>query len=200
MGILSKIATLITVLLPGDRKDENYDIVEKFRQQGAIIGSDCYFGTRTLGSEPYLIEIGDHVQVSSNVQFLTHNPGWCFRNEIPDLQSYGKIVIGDNSYLGACSIILPSVTIGANCLVAAGAVVTKDVSSGSVVAGNPARIISSIEKYRDKVVEMWRLQKPEGYIPELRNGEQYSAKYVHSLFRKPENRQMLKKHLLRVLK
>ncbi len=198
MNIFKKIIKLLSKLSFLDR-DENYDIVDKFRKQGAKIGDDCYFGTRTLGSEPYLITIGNHVQVSSNVLFLTHNPGWCYRHKIPDLQSFGRIVIGDNCYIGAGAIILPGVSIGSNCLVAAGAVVTKDVPSGKVVAGNPARVISSIDEYHEKIVKMWQLQKPEGYLPELIRGGKFSSKYVHSLFRQRKNREMLKKHLLQIL-
>ncbi|MFN4168073.1 MAG: acyltransferase [Pannonibacter phragmitetus] len=51
--------------------------------------------------------------------------------------------IGSRCFIGAGSIILPGVTIGDDCIVGAGAVVTKDVPPGSIVVGNPARIVKS---------------------------------------------------------
>ena len=54
------------------------------------------------------------------------------------------IVIGDDVWIGACAIILKGVTINNGAVIAAGAVVTKDVEPYAIVAGNPARII----KYR----------------------------------------------------
>lgn len=49
--------------------------------------------------------------------------------------------IGENCFLGARSLVLPGVTVGNNCIVAAGAIVTQDVPPFSIVAGNPARVL-----------------------------------------------------------
>ena len=54
------------------------------------------------------------------------------------------VLIGENAWLGANSTILPGVTVGRNAVVAAGAVVTKDVPANTVVAGVPAKIIKEI--------------------------------------------------------
>jgi len=56
----------------------------------------------------------------------------------------------DNCFLGSESIILPGVMIGPNAVVAAGAVVTKDVSEGSIVGGNLAKVIGKLEDLLDK--------------------------------------------------
>lgn len=69
------------------------------------------------------------------------------RHIYPDFDVFGKVVIGDYVYIGSGALIMPGVTIGNNVLIAAGSVVTKSIPSGSVVAGNPARIISNIEEY-----------------------------------------------------
>ena len=53
-----------------------------------------------------------------------------------------KVVIGDDVWIGHSVTILPGITIGSNCIVAAGAVVTKNIPDHSTVAGIPARIIS----------------------------------------------------------
>ena len=82
--------------------------------------------------------IGVHIGAQSYVAFeavvLTHD------------RTRGMYVhtrIGRNCFIGARSMVLPGVTVGDGCIVAAGAVVTRDVPNGSIVAGNPARLIRS---------------------------------------------------------
>lgn len=55
--------------------------------------------------------------------------------------TYRHTYIGKRCFIGARSMIMPGVTVGDSCVVAAGAIVTKDVPSGCVVAGNPAQVI-----------------------------------------------------------
>jgi len=121
------------------------------RKQGVKIGKDCWIGSRNFGSEPYLVTIGNHVQITDNVAFFTHGGGWIFRNEIPDMDFFGKIMVKDNVYIGSGSYILPGVTIESNVIIAARSVVTKSIPAGVVVAGNPARIVGSIEEYKNKI-------------------------------------------------
>ena len=63
---------------------------------------------------------------------------------------HAPIVIGNNVWIGAHATILAGVTLGENSVVAAGAVVTKDVPAGAVVAGVPAKIIKNIEEEKTK--------------------------------------------------
>lgn len=72
------------------------------------------------------------------------------RQQIPDFDTFGKIVIGDWVYIGNNSLIMPGVTIEDHVLVAAGSVVTKSVPSGVVVGGNPAKILCTIEEYLER--------------------------------------------------
>lgn len=76
--------------------------------------------------------------------------GNSIRAEVPDYDSFGKITIKDWAYIGSGSHILPGVTIGEGALVAAGSIVTKSVPPHTVVGGNPARIICSIEDYKKR--------------------------------------------------
>lgn len=124
---------------------------EKYaRRIGVKIGNHCLIDTRFWSSEPYLISIGDHVQVTRNVSFFTHGGANCLRKKYPNFDVFGKIVIEDWVYIGAFSQIMPGVTIGEGALVAAGNVVTKSVAPNTVVGGNPARYICTTEEYYEK--------------------------------------------------
>lgn len=69
------------------------------------------------------------------------------------LDSVGKIEIRDNCFVGHGAIVMPRVAIGPDSVVAAGAVVTKDVPPGMVVGGNPAKVICSTEQLLQRIEE-----------------------------------------------
>ena len=85
--------------------------------------------------------------------------------EVSDI--LGEIRIGDNCFIGAHSIILPGVTLGKEVIVGAGAVVTKSYPDGSIVAGNPARLIGNskdfVKKYKDVAFGCADLEKGKQY-------------------------------------
>ena len=87
------------------------------------------------------IEIEDDVMIGPEVALLTAN------HDFADhwVLLCGKIHIKKNAWIGARAVILPGVTVGENAVVAAGAVVTKDVEANTVVGGNPARVIRRLE-------------------------------------------------------
>lgn len=101
-------------------------------------------------SEPYLIEIGSNCQITHNVKIFTHGGSHILRSEIPTFDTFGKVKIGDWVYIGTDSLIMPGVTIEDHVLVAAGSVVTKSVPANVVVAGNPAKIICTLEEYKKR--------------------------------------------------
>ena len=148
-------------------KYNNSTIAEYFRKQGAQIGEDCIIIPRDLGTEPYLVKIGNHVAINQGVKLHTHDGGtWVFRREIPDLRVFGPIIIEDNCLIGENAVILPNVTIGRNSIVAAGSVVITDVPPGSIVMGVPARRFGSLERYREKCIQRWAEQKPPHLHPD----------------------------------
>ena len=117
---------------------------------GVNVGDNCLISTKQWSTEPYLVTIGNNVQITNNVMILTHGGGNSVRKLIPNFDVFGKVIIEDWAYIGANSIILPGVTIGEGALVAAGSVVTKSVPPYTLVAGNPARIICNIDEYIER--------------------------------------------------
>lgn len=125
-----------------------------WRKRGAVIGDDCeIYKTASLGSEPYLIKIGNHVRINPGVVFVNHDGAvWVLRHlqgldAYRNIDSFGIIRIGENVHIGTNAIIMPGVKIGNNCIIGCGAIVTKDVPDNSVAAGVPARIIESVDEY-----------------------------------------------------
>lgn len=131
------------------------DNVTYARKLGVTVGKNCRILSnpeRCFSTEPYLITLGDHVEITGNVQFITHDGGvWTLRDKkgLEKIDVFGRIKVGNNVFIGLGSIILPGVTIGDNVIIGAGSVVTKDIPSNSVVAGVPARFIKSFEEYEN---------------------------------------------------
>lgn len=110
----------------------------------AIYGSSY----NMFSAEPYLVTLHDNVFISVGAQFICHDGGVLpFRREFPTLDLAAPIVVKSNCFIGAGALVMRGVTIGENCIVAAHAVVTKDVPDGSVVGGNPARVIKLTADY-----------------------------------------------------
>jgi acetyltransferase-like isoleucine patch superfamily enzyme len=126
--------------------------VKYWRRQGMKIGRDCHINTMSFSTEPYLIEIGDHVAISAGTDFVTHDGAiWCFRqdkeNESADI--FGKIIVGNNVFIGINCTILPNTIIGNNTIIGAGSIVRGKFPDDVVIIGNPAKVVSkmSIQKF-----------------------------------------------------
>ena len=133
------------------------DHVAFARKIGVNMGSDVHiYGNpySMFGTEPWCITLGNHVHITREVLFVTHDGGTLlFRHVIPDLEITAPIVVGNYVYIGARSIIMPGVKIGNNCIIAAGSVVTKDVPNNNVVGGIPAKIIKSTDEYLNGIIQ-----------------------------------------------
>lgn len=141
---------LMETLLPRMGIDAMSYKIKKYRLKGAIIGEGVRAFSPITSSEPYLLKVGNNVTVATGVKFITHdNSAIKLYDNATDF--VGSITIGDNVFIGANSLILPGITIANNCIIGAGAVVCRScINPGTVIAGNPAKPIGSIEKMRDK--------------------------------------------------
>jgi maltose O-acetyltransferase len=114
-------------------------------------GSQTFIGARTFANfglmclDVATVTIGDDVQIGPNVQLLTPTHPVAAGPRRDKWEAALPITIGDNVWLGGGVIVLPGVTIGDNTVVGAGAVVTRDLPANVVAAGNPARVIRTVE-------------------------------------------------------
>jgi acetyltransferase-like isoleucine patch superfamily enzyme len=115
--------------------------IRRLRARGVRIGRDCLVYSTSFSTEPYLVEIGDHVAISAGCEFITHDAaGWLFEDH-PQMDLFGTIRVGNNVYFGLDCTILPNTVIGSDCIIGTGAVVRGVIPDGSVVVGNPARVV-----------------------------------------------------------
>jgi maltose O-acetyltransferase len=123
--------------------------VERLRRLGLVVGRNFSMqpGVTIDESHAWHIEIGDDVTLAPRVIVLAHDAS---TKRALGYTRIGRVVIGHRVFVGAGAIVLPGVRIGDDAVVGAGAVVTHDVPPGTVVGGNPARVVMSGADYLDK--------------------------------------------------
>lgn len=142
-NILKRIQLVLLKKAGNERK------IKYLRGQGMKIGQDCLINTMSFSTEPYLIEIGNHVAIAGGTEIITHDGAiWCFRDEIPNADVFGKIKLGNNVFIGDNCTILPNTVIGDNCIVGAGSVVRGKFPENSVIVGNPAKVVTKMSIQR----------------------------------------------------
>lgn len=133
--------------LTGRKVSDNFVLFPPFYSdygKNIRVGENVFINSACCFQDQGGIEIGDGSLIGQQVVIATldHdlNPG-CRADMVPH-----KVVIGKNVWIGAHATVLPGVVIGDNAVVAAGAVVTKNVPENAVVAGVPARIIKYVNE------------------------------------------------------
>lgn len=125
-------------------------------QRGMKVGKNfntpdtVYFGT-----EPYLIEIGDDVNIAANVRFVNHGGTTTLLRKLPgyeDARIFGRIKIGNNCTIGLNAVITQDVQMGNNCILGANSVLSQSMPDNCVFIGNPAQFLCTIEDYGDVVL------------------------------------------------
>lgn len=108
------------------------------------IGARCFANFGLVALDVATVTIGDDVQIGPHVQLLTPTHPVEAEPRRQKWEAALPIIIGDNVWLGGGVIVCPGVTIGADTVVGAGSVVTRDLPGGMVAVGNPARVIKHL--------------------------------------------------------
>ena len=121
--------------------------MEEYRKRGVKIGKNsCIINSFIDYSHGFLVTIGENTTLT-NVTVLTHDAS---TKRHMGYTKVARVNIGNNCYLGYGSIILPGAVLEDDCIVGAGTVVRGTVPAGSVVAGNPMKILCTTEEYISK--------------------------------------------------
>lgn len=141
-----EVVRMLMSRLIGKPVDESFCLFPPFYSdcgKNIAIGKRVFINSGCRFQDQGGITIGDNVLIGHNVVLATLNHGLA-----PDRRGHlypAPIIIGKNVWIGANAMVLPGVTIGENAVIAAGAVVNKDVPENTIVGGVPARVIRSIE-------------------------------------------------------
>lgn len=158
-----KYLTKLRMYLISDSKKRTELLIKK--NMFKHVGDNFFFQPRLIPDEPKLISFGNNVAVASGVTFVTHDVIDKVLNNMDNDFNFSyncaPIEVGNNVFIGCNVTILPNVKIGNNVIIAAGSVVTKDVSDNSVVGGNPAKKISTFDTY----LENREIHNEEGLYP-----------------------------------
>jgi acetyltransferase-like isoleucine patch superfamily enzyme len=151
--------------------------IKYWRHQGMRIGQDCHLETMAFSTEPFLVEIGDHVAIAYGTSLVTHDGGiWCFRDSLTDGDIFGRIRIGNNVFIGAYCLILPNTVIGNNSIVGAGSVLRGKYPDDSVILGNPAKVFMKMP------VQKMLYQQNPGLLPTKNLTDNEKAKIIKKHF------------------
>lgn len=108
------------------------------------IGSGTFVNSGLTALDCAPVRIGERCQIGPNVQLLTPTHPLDVAERRAGIEGAQPITLGDDVWLGGGVIVLPGVSIGANTVVGAGAVVTRDLPADVVAVGNPAKVIKEL--------------------------------------------------------
>lgn len=156
---MNLVRLLKRIVDPNHYSSEAY--IQYLRNNGVHIGEKTVvYAPRHTSidiQKPHLISIGSYCKITTGVIILAHDYSISVARRV-----FGEFIggtaptkIGDNCFLGMNSIILPGSTIGNNCIVGAGSVVGGGFPDNVVIAGNPARVVCTLNEYYQKRKNRW---------------------------------------------
>ncbi|WP_417535529.1 acyltransferase [Methylophaga sp.] len=149
-----------------------FEFAEFLKRWGSYyqIGEHCAIWPYTNVTNPEYTRLGNNVMLTA-CTILGHDGSIAVLNRAygKKLDRVGKVDIKDNVFIGHGAIVLPGTTIGPNAIVAAGAVVSRDVPEGTIVAGVPAKVIGEVAKLVQKL-EIETNNLPWAYLIQQRDG------------------------------
>jgi acetyltransferase-like isoleucine patch superfamily enzyme len=176
-------------------KPSGFELADFLRRHGEFhhIGEQVSIRPWTNIPDPQYVSLGNNVQLA-NCSIFGHDGSIAMLNRAygAKLDRVGPVVIKDNVYIGHQAVVLPGVTIGPNALIAAGAVVSRDVAPGDIVAGVPARPVGRVDQLVERLAEKteklpWaHLIKPEGGFDPADLPEVHALRIAHFFGPDPE--------------
>ena len=168
MGILKRIKNLIIQGITDVERFVQYGDIPTwyYIKKGLKVGDrfDRQSGTRLDISNCWLIEIGNNVVLANRVQLLAHDDSaeqWCGYRKV------GRIMIGNDVFIGAGTLVMPGVTIGDECIIGADSVVTKSIPPRTVALGIPAKVVQTLDEHIRKVNADIENAKMDGRILDI---------------------------------
>ena len=157
--------------------------LKRLQSLGMRIGKDVVLpGSTSVDVEHcYLITIGDRAHFGPQCLILAHDAQM---DEFLDAGRMGRVVIGADCRIGARTVILCNVEIGAGTIVEVGSVVATSLPAGSYCAGSPARVVCSAEEYGRRIAQ------------EASGRPRYTAEAIRESLRRPETRTALRDQVM----
>lgn len=109
------------------------------------LGENFYMNVGCVILDEAKVSFGDNVFIAPNCAFYTAGHPLDIERRNKGLEYAKPITVGNNVWIGGNVVVLPGVTIGDNCTIGAGSVVTKDIPANSLAVGNPCRVIRKLD-------------------------------------------------------
>ena len=138
-------------------RHSSYRYCNYLRKQGVAVGRGTHIDSETAWidcSRPSLVTIGENCYINRNFTLFTHDyvsKVFIFSGR-EYVNSSGKVTIGNNVSFGHDVTVLKGVTIGDNCFIGACSLVNKDIPANSIAVGSPCRVVMSLDEYYEKRV------------------------------------------------
>jgi len=136
-----------------------------FKNENLKIGKNVFIGHfNYIDAFNAKLEIGDNVQITNYCQLLTHSTHNTLRfnltnindvNILKNINKIGELIIGENTYIGPHTVIMPNTKVGKNCIVSAYSFVHGDFPDFSIIRGIPAKIIGDTRKIDSDLLEKY---------------------------------------------